>query len=116
MKEAPGQDRSKLSDGYHTFEELYQHRHALFLNLLRLNTARSWASKIHHDGTSFEGWFVAGMDIPGGQISYHLPNDLWSLMEDMGIAKDRAPEWDGHTAKETCFRLTAWAIDSVIPE
>jgi hypothetical protein len=31
------EDKSKISDGYHTFEELYDHRHVLFLTLCLLH-------------------------------------------------------------------------------
>lgn len=32
---AAGVDRSHISDGYHTFAELYDHRHSLMLALMR---------------------------------------------------------------------------------
>jgi|LakMenE27Jul10ns_1017307.scaffolds.fasta_scaffold00633_3 hypothetical protein len=72
------------SDGYHTFAELYEHRHALFLALMRSNPQRSWISLRHHDGEIPFGdpnWFIAGMDLGSRgvpiQITYHLPIDLW---------------------------------------
>jgi len=39
------------SDGYHTFDELYEHRHWLFLSLMKMWPERAWASKLHADGT-----------------------------------------------------------------
>ncbi len=63
-----------VSDGYHTFGELYDHRCALWIALCRAevdlqNMARDagaivgkddapWRSKFHSDGSSFDGWFV----------------------------------------------------------
>lgn len=103
------EDRSQISDGYHTFDELYQHRHALFLNLMRQNRHMAWASKVHSDGTSFDGWFIAGIETPAGQISYHLPDVLWAVVEDMGVTVDKPPPWDGHTAEDVCLRLMEMA-------
>ena len=79
------------------FNELYRHRHALFLALLRAHGG--WACRVHADGTMFDGHFIAGMDIGtdgdktivGHQITYHLPLDLWAIVEDMGIVVEAAP-------------------------
>lgn len=49
----------KTSDGYHTIEELYEHRHALFMALTCAMPWRSWKSRRHHDGPSYDGWFIA---------------------------------------------------------
>lgn len=53
-------DPSKVSDGYHTFEELYDHRCLLFIQLIGLLPAFSFASYCHSDETVWEGWFIAG--------------------------------------------------------
>jgi len=101
-------DKSQISDGYHTFEELYEHRHALFLNLLNNFTHMAWASKVHSDGTSWDGWFIAGMDTPTGQISYHLPDRFWPIVDEMGITFEKAPAWDGHNSNDVIDRLMDW--------
>lgn len=69
----------EVSDGYHTFNELYDHRHALFLALLSVHAGvlPTWMSRRHEDGSAFEGWFIAGIELPTGMISYHLPDRLW---------------------------------------
>lgn len=105
-----------ISDGYHTMEELYQHRHALFCALCKiydnyitpLNTrVTCWKSKLHHDGTSYPGWFIAGMTIKkvdGVQsITYHLPMVWWNNFNLIEV--DKAPEWDGHTSLDVIRRL-----------
>jgi hypothetical protein len=107
-----GEDATGLiSDGYHTFDELYEHRIALFIALCRIfidateNPALVWRSKLHADGTMFEGWFILGMDtIYSGQITYHLPLSKW---EETSFAetRDKAPEWDGHTPDDVLERL-----------
>lgn len=87
------------SDGYHTFNELYEHRHALFALLA------DWKSRLHSDGTMFDGWFIAGKDTPYGQITYHIPDRLWELY---AVAElDKAPQWDGHTSSDVIERLHA---------
>ena len=96
----------ETSDGYHTFNELYEHRHALFLNLMSGIGYETWISKLHHDGTGIEGWFIAGIDLPTGTISYHLPERLWDAATFTGATvMERAPEWDGHTSDDVVSRL-----------
>jgi len=103
------EDKSKISDGYHTFEELYEHRHALFISLVLDNPEKSWISKFHDDGSSYDGWFIAGMVLPTGNISYHLPISKWELLDNGKIRKlDKAPKFDGHTANDVIERLNKW--------
>ena len=110
-KKSKVMDIGKQSDGYHTFDELYEHRHWLFLHLLSAtHPDRAWASKLHADGTSYDGWFVAGIELPSGKISYHLPNRLWSVIELLGIETDDPPEWDGHTSDDVLKRLEEDAL------
>lgn len=99
----------QVSDGYHTFDELYAHRGALFLALMAQRPDISWISNLHEDGTSIEGWFIAGMKLSTGDVTYHLPNDLWSLANKTGAEfRKRAPKWDGHTSKDALQRLWDW--------
>lgn len=53
----------ETSDGYHTFNELYDHRIALFMALCAsvpwTPPCKPWRSKKHSDGSSIEGWFVS---------------------------------------------------------
>lgn len=100
----------KISDGFHTFDELYEHRHALYLALCRNIAAqdgrgRVWRAQLHADGTRYAEWFVLGIDrAPGEQITYHLPMYLWA---DAAFAEtlDRAPEWDGHAPADVLTRI-----------
>lgn len=94
----------QVSDGFHTFDELYEHRCLLFLLVLSLNEYGGWKSKLHDDGTMFDGWFIAGYDdLKGGPITYHLPISLWSMARCKSL--DRAPKWDGHTPADVCKRI-----------
>lgn len=104
-----------VSDGYHTFDELYEHRSILFLALLRsiqdtnefaeyesLDVfAHPWYSKKHEDGTMFPGMFIAGMSTDHGSVTYHFDEKYLPLFEKAEIEYlDRAPEWDGHTPED----------------
>ena len=97
-------DTGKVSDGYHTFDEHYDHRNLLFLNLMRLNIYSSWVSRSHNDGSVFAGWFIAGIELPTGQITYHLPDKFWEEACRYGVEHDRSP-WDGHEADDVILRL-----------
>jgi hypothetical protein len=102
-------DSSSISDGYHTFGELYKHRTYLFIALMRSHPKLSWRSNNHDDGSSFEGWFLAGMHLPTGDISYHLPNSAWELLDKKGIKISlRGPKFDGHTSKDVIDRIFLW--------
>jgi len=98
----------QTSDGYHTFDELYEHRHALFLCLLSCHAGifPMWMSKRHDDGTEMPGWFIAGIALPEGTVSYHMPERLWDACVHCGAeVADRAPKWDGHTSADVIARL-----------
>lgn len=107
-------DEFSVSDGFHTMDELYDHRIALWIAYCKLaarieevasEKGSIWRSKQHSDGTGFDGWFVLGMNhTKGKQITYHLPMSKW---EETEFAKtyDKAPEFDGHTSDDVLNRL-----------
>ena len=110
----PAEARAQLSDGFHSFEELYETRNALFVALCQgiyisrheagfKNT--TWRSKRHSDGTELDGWFLAGINYQSGQqISFHLPIDMWDDFV-FALTLDTAPPFDGHTTKDVIERL-----------
>lgn len=94
-----------VSDGYHTFKELYEHRITLFMALCKM-TGFSWKTKLHSDGTSWDGWFVLGIfKKPGEQVTYHLPIEKWDLCY-FAETLDKAPEFDGHTSEDVLKRIS----------
>lgn len=112
-----------ISDGYHTFDELYDHRITLYIALCKSLLADSenrydneqpgtvyrnggvWRSKLHKDGTMFEGQFILGIRTdPGHQITYHLPLSRWDET-DFAYNLQTAPEWDGHTPEDVLERI-----------
>lgn len=100
-----------ISDGYHTFDELYEHRIILYIALCKSMPSRVWRSKLHSDGSKYEGWFILGINKKkGSQITYHIPLSYW---EDTNFSEtlDCAPEWDCHTSKDVLFRLRQLEVD-----
>ena len=95
-----------VSDGYHTFGELYAHRHALTLNLMKELSTKAWFSKFHDDGTMFEGNFIVGIDLPSGMITYHLPLSLYDYAKKTKATElARGKKYDGHTPDDVIKRL-----------
>jgi len=99
-------DTNKISDGYHTFEELYEHRIRLYIALCRQCRQLTWRSKKHSDGTSIPGWFIIGINTrKWQQITYHIPMRYWHVTNDFRtIAK--AYTYDGHTPEDVLYRIT----------
>lgn len=95
------------SDGFHTFNELYEHRHALFAVICA--TYPSWKSKLHDDGSMFEGWFIAGVNTAEGHATYHMPLSWWDRFRCEEL--ERAPEWDGHTPADVIRRVQSLRTD-----
>lgn len=98
-----------LSDGYHTFPELYKHRCALFICLMNLCPKISWVALSQADGLVFEGWMIAGMNLPTGQITYHIPEEMFLFISKDVKALGRAEKYDGHTSDDVVKRLEGWA-------
>lgn len=114
-------DTTDISDGFHTFGELYEFRCALtnalfkqlFFKAYELNRNNEfgpfinpiWKSRLHSDGTMFPGFFIIGYStIPGQMITFHYPEEAWELF-DYARVSDNAPEWDGHTSADVLERI-----------
>lgn len=103
------EDKSEISDGSHTFNELYRHRHALFIQLVNNTGGWRWVkSYLHHDMTSYDWYFIVMWYVDGNfagknQVSYHLPVEYRRKLDCTEVAK--APEWDGHTSEDVIERL-----------
>jgi hypothetical protein len=117
------------SDGYHTFNELYEFRKvynaALFnewakqqvrnprwasednqpVTLPKYDVHKSWK---HYDGEPcFDGgWFIVVAVLPTGQISNHYEAKDWNLFKIPETEKAKY-EFDGHTSQDVINRLKA---------
>jgi hypothetical protein len=99
---------NEISDGYHTFGELYKHRIILYIVLAKQLKDKGyyvWRAKTHSDGSSYDGWFILGIGTDAGdQITYHLSNDYWD-MTNFADDRDKAPTYDGHTPDDVLDRI-----------
>ena len=103
------EDQGEVSDGYHTFNELYEHRAALFSVICHQNSDRAWKSLEHSDGTMFEGMFIVGIRTPCGQVTYHYDKDLWWSKFNVEEFK-RAPVWDGSSPEDCLDRIYKFGL------
>jgi hypothetical protein len=112
--ESESEDAIEVSDGYHTMEELYDHRRALtvalanFINYMGEEEVKAYKAQRHYDGTMFEGYFVVMIVRKDGthndQMSYHYSLEHWDEFKipEYEIAPD---QYDGHSSKEVIERL-----------
>lgn len=93
-------DIGDVSDGFHTFNQLYHQRAMLFAALVNLNRDISWKSRKHEDGKPCfgGGWFVVTIDTPAGPYGYHYEDKYWDLFNCKEL--ERAKHWDGYTEKD----------------
>lgn len=118
---------NNISDGYHTFNELYEFRK--MYNAVLFN---EWAKPLmeqlkyedlpecyqpkycvhkswkHHDGELCfgGGWFIVSAMLPTGLISNHYKAEDWDLFKIPEVDK-ALYEFDGHTGQDVLARLTA---------
>jgi len=100
----PSEHMGEVSDGYHTFNELYDHRAKLFSVICELYKDNAWKSRLHEDGTMYPGMFIVGIMTPRGPATYHYNIDpYWCLFNIQEF--NRAIKWDGHTSDEAIDRI-----------
>lgn len=124
----PSEVKEQLSDGYHTFKELYDIRLAYNVALFnewasswlknkyyrdsgkligliepRYNIHKSWK---HYDGELCfgGGWFIVVAILPTGQISNHYKAEHWNLFKIPEVEKALFP-FDNHNSKDVINRL-----------
>jgi hypothetical protein len=118
-----------VSDGFHTFKELYEFRkvyNAVLFNewalgwyqveqgkekgvkylhqpTSRYNVHKSWK---HFDGELCfgGGWFIVVAMLPTGQISNHYEAKYWDLFK-IPETEKALFEWDGHSSQDVLERL-----------
>lgn len=95
-----------LSDGYHTYNELYHHRALLFAAICNNHANIAWKSLQHHDPSEpmYDGMFIVGVETPFGQATYHYDIDpYWDLFKVPELK--RAHVQDGHTPEQAVERI-----------
>jgi hypothetical protein len=114
VNNAPG----STSDGFHTFDELYEFRmlyHAAFVNVLEASRTigvgggATVKSLKHSDGEFCfgGGWFIVVTELPHGQISNHYESKHWDLFRVPAV--DIPPTFDDHTNEDVIERLRMFA-------
>lgn len=95
----------EVSDGFHTFNRLYEQRMILFAALVKAYKDKAWKSYRHEDGEYCfgGGWFIVGIDTPEGSYTYHYENKYWDMFDCIDLP--RAKHWDGHTEADAETRL-----------
>lgn len=103
-------DMGEVSDGYHTFNELYDYRMlynaALFNEWAQIGFYDVHKSRRHSDGEypfGKDDWFIVMAELPTGQISNHYEMKYWDLFDIP--EKERSNKWDGHTPQDVADRL-----------
>ena len=111
-----GEDKQLVSDGFHTFSELYQIRLAYNVALFNdwgegrywnyeplYNVHKSWR---HYDGELCfgGGWFIVSAQLPTGQISNHYEAIHWDKFR-IPETEKALFEYDGHTTQDVIERL-----------
>ena len=106
-------DNGEFSDGYHTFNELYEFRklyNALLFNEWAKNKEiEVYKSKRHYDNEECfgGGWFIVVAMLPSGQISNHYELKDWDLFNIPEYEKSKY-EFDGHTPEDVRVRMIAF--------
>lgn len=99
-------DIGEVSDGYHTFNQLYYQRMILFAALVKQNHDKAWKSLRHENGELCFGgrWFIVGIDTPEGSYTYHYEDKYFDLFDCETL--DHGKHWDGHTEKDVTRLLS----------
>lgn len=112
------EDKGNISDGYHTFNELYEYRMlynaSMFNELAKQGLYDIHKSKRHSDGTipfGDENWFIVQAELPTGQISNHYEMKDWDLFQ-IPI-KEKANPYDGHTPQDVAKRLREFLVSDL---
>lgn len=100
-KEDTGNSVGEISDGYHSFNDLYKHRTYL-LALAVIHMPYAWKARQHEDGSMFDGMFIVGFPTPTGMVTYHCDNEYWELFKIPVLP--HAPHFDGYTANDVLDR------------
>lgn len=105
----------EVSDGHHTFGDLYRHRIILFCTLCNLIPEHSFKSRKHFDEENdpmFPDSFIAGIHTPKGIATYHIKLKYWDLFQVPEL--DRAPKYDSYSSEDVIDRILSLSGDDFI--
>lgn len=111
-------DMGEVSDGYHTFNQLYHQRAVLFATIVKQNKEKAWKSWKHGDGKfcfdSNKEWFIVGVNTPKGSYTYHYEKKYWDMFDCVELECGKF--WDGHTEEDVIRLLSLPSADRPIGE
>ena len=117
-EEIKPEDMGEVSDGYHTFNELYEYRMlynaALFNEFAKQGLYDVHKSRKHSDGEYPFGnsnWFIVMAELPTGQISNHYEMKDWDKFQIP--EKPLANKWDGHSPRDVADRLASFTTSNI---
>ena len=93
-----------ITDGYHTFDELYYQRMMLTKTVAlaainKFDEDTVYRSRLHSDGTMYKDFFIVVFNTPEGNFSYHYHIMYWGVFDFLKELPN-AEEFDGHTWKD----------------
>jgi len=97
------EDKGNVSDGYHTFNELYEHRCLLWIIFAHFERDICYWVRDH-----YPNWDLLVMELSPniGQISYHVKSEYRKFYEGKIQEKLLADHvFDGHTPNDVINRL-----------
>ena len=95
-----------ISDGNHTFADLYFQIMNLLSVICSCYPELSWKSKKHFDEKNdpmFNGCFIVGINTPNGVATYHFKLEYWDEFPIKEI--EHAPQYDGYSPEESLSRV-----------
>lgn len=95
----------KVTDGYHSFDELYDHRCILFITLMKQMPDKAFWTYKNKEEETWDGWIICAIETKHGQISYHVPVKYIGLLKDYIQEKECNDTYDEHTSVDVLERL-----------
>lgn len=106
-----------ISDGHHTFGELYKQKMILFSVICSDYPDLSWKSRRHFDEENdpmFNGCFIVGINTPKGVATYHFKLEYWDMFDVLEI--DNAPKYDFYSPDDVMERIISLKMIGDIPK
>lgn len=101
-----GESVKSISDGNHTFADLYSQRMYLFSVICSCYPELSWKSRKHFDEENdpmFNGCFIVGINTPVGIATYHFKLEYWNEFPIKEI--EHAPQYDRYSIEDVLSRV-----------
>lgn len=106
-------DLSKVSDGYHTIDELYEHRCLLFIAWMVSDgcPGNCYVLEDHYDGWDLIVCEMESLRKECRQISYHVKKELRPYYKTLKREWALRHNYDGHTSQDVLKRIKAWLLN-----